>query len=45
MTAPTLRIDDLRLSFRTWRGLTEVLHGVSLHIRKGERVALVGESG
>ena len=45
MTSPTLRIDDLRLSFRTWRGLTEVLHGVSLHIRKGERVALVGESG
>ncbi len=45
MTAPTLRIDDLRLSFRTWRGLTEVLHGISLHIRRGERVALVGESG
>jgi ABC-type dipeptide/oligopeptide/nickel transport system ATPase component len=45
MIAPTLRIDDLCLSFRTWRGLTEVLHGISLHIRKGERVALVGESG
>ena len=45
MTAPTLRIDDLRLGFRTWSGTIEVLHGISLHIRKGERVALVGESG
>lgn len=45
MTAPTLRIEDLHLSFRTWRGLTEVLHGIALHIDRGERVALVGESG
>ena len=45
MTAPTLRIRDLKLSFRTHAGLSEVLHGVSLHIGRGERVALVGESG
>jgi ABC-type dipeptide/oligopeptide/nickel transport system ATPase component len=45
MTAPTLRIDDLRLGFKTWSGTVDVLHGISLHIRKGERVALVGESG
>ncbi|UDF32342.1 UNVERIFIED_ORG: ABC transporter ATP-binding protein (plasmid) [Roseateles sp. XES5] len=45
MTTPTLRIDDLRLGFRTWSGTIDVLHGISLHIRKGERVALVGESG
>jgi len=45
MTAPTLRIDDLRLGFKTWSGTVEVLHGISLHIKKGERVALVGESG
>ena len=45
MTAPTLRIDDLRLGFKTWSGTIDVLHGISLHIRKGERVALVGESG
>ncbi|HHY48147.1 MAG TPA: ABC transporter ATP-binding protein [Alphaproteobacteria bacterium] len=45
MTAPTLRIDDLKLGFRGHGGLVEVLHGISLHIRKGERVALVGESG
>jgi len=45
MSTPTLRIDNLRLSFRTHAGMVEVLHGISLHIRKGERVALVGESG
>jgi ABC-type dipeptide/oligopeptide/nickel transport system ATPase component len=45
MTAPTLRIRDLRLGFRTWAGTVEVLHGISLHVGKGERVALVGESG
>ena len=45
MTAPTLRIDNLRLGFKTWSGTIDVLHGISLHIRKGERVALVGESG
>ncbi len=45
MTAPTLRIRDLRLGFRTYAGPVDVLHGISLHIGKGERVALVGESG
>ncbi len=45
MTAPTLRIEDLVLKFRTYSGMVDVLHGISLHIQKGERVALVGESG
>ncbi|KAB2869258.1 MAG: ATP-binding cassette domain-containing protein, partial [Bauldia sp.] len=45
MSVPTLRIRDLALGFRGWAGTTEVLHGISLHVRQGERVALVGESG
>ena len=45
MTAPTLRIENLRLGFKNWSGMSEVLHGISLHIGNGERVALVGESG
>jgi peptide/nickel transport system ATP-binding protein len=45
MSTPTLRIDNLKLGFKSHHGLIEVLHGISLHIRKGERVALVGESG
>jgi len=45
MSAPTLRIDNLKLGFKTYSGMSDVLHGISLHIAKGERVALVGESG
>lgn len=45
MTAPTLAIEDLRLDFRGHAGPTQVLHGISLDVRPGERVALVGESG
>ncbi len=40
-----LKIRDLFLRFRGYTGVTEVLHGISLSIRAGERVALVGESG
>ncbi len=40
-----LEIRDLRLRFRGYSGTSEVLHGISLNIRAGERVALVGESG
>ncbi len=43
--SPVLDIRDLRLRFRGNTGVTEVLHGISLNIRAGERVALVGESG
>ena len=45
MSAPTLRIADLRLGFKSYAGTVDVLHSISLHIAKGERVALVGESG
>jgi len=40
-----LDIRDLYLRFRGYTGVTNVLHGISLHIGAGERVALVGESG
>ncbi|MEM7696241.1 MAG: ABC transporter ATP-binding protein [Pseudomonadota bacterium] len=40
-----LHIQDLHLRFKAWHGVTDVLHGISLSVGTGERVALVGESG
>ena len=42
---PVLDVRDLRLAFKGRHGPAEVLHGISLRIDAGERVALVGESG
>lgn len=45
MKTPTLKIENLKLGFKSFSGTNAVLHGMSLHIAKGEKVALVGESG
>jgi peptide/nickel transport system ATP-binding protein len=44
MTAPLLDIENLRVSFPTPKGRTEVVRGVSLKMGR-ERVGIVGESG
>ena len=43
--ASLLEIRDLHMRFSLFEGLSHVLNGVSLSIEKGERVAIVGESG
>ena len=43
--APLLDIRDLHMKFSLFEGLSHVLNGVSLSVEKGERVAIVGESG
>ena len=44
-TESLLRIDDLRIWFRTRTGDVRAVDGVTLDIRPGEIVGLVGESG
>jgi len=43
--APVLEVEDLSLSFPTWRGVAPALRDVSLKVGTGEIVGLVGESG
>ena len=40
-----LRVSDLHLRFRLFEGVSHVLNGVNLEVGRGERVAVVGESG
>jgi ABC-type dipeptide/oligopeptide/nickel transport system ATPase component len=42
---PLLEVRDLRVSFRTRREMTCVVHGVGFRLRAGETLAVVGESG
>lgn len=45
MKEQLLKIRDLNVGFRSGGILTEVVRGISLDVNRGERVALVGESG
>lgn len=44
-TAPLIQINDLSITFRNGKQITDAVHHVSLEINKGETHALVGESG
>ncbi|WP_433676941.1 dipeptide/oligopeptide/nickel ABC transporter permease/ATP-binding protein [Microbacterium gorillae] len=45
-TTPVLNIEDLTVAYQTSRSqAVEVVHGVSLTVRRGEVLGLVGESG
>jgi oligopeptide/dipeptide ABC transporter ATP-binding protein len=45
MSEPLLTISDLQVEFETDSGVVPAVRGVSLEVRAGETVALVGESG
>jgi len=42
---PHLQVQDLHTEFTTYRGVLRAVDGVSLTMRRGETLALVGESG
>ena len=44
-SAPVLAVEDLRISFDTAQGELRAVDGVSLTLRRGETLGLVGESG
>jgi ABC-type dipeptide/oligopeptide/nickel transport system ATPase component len=45
MNEALLSIENLRVTFGSGKTQTEVLHGLDLHVGRGEAVGLVGESG
>ena len=44
-SAPLLTVDDLRVRFATEAGTVKAVDGVSFEVRRGEVLAIVGESG
>jgi peptide/nickel transport system ATP-binding protein len=45
MTENIIEVNNLKVNFTTYEGTMKVLDGVNLHIRKGEIIGLVGETG
>ncbi|MGC9064061.1 MAG: ATP-binding cassette domain-containing protein, partial [bacterium] len=40
-----LKVKDLNISYRTRKGEVRAVNGVNFEIKKGETLAIVGESG
>jgi peptide/nickel transport system ATP-binding protein len=42
---PLLEVRNLKVSYKTYRGVLKVLDGVNFEIDKGEKIGIIGESG
>jgi len=42
---PLLEVKNLKVSYKTYRGILKVLDGVNFEIERGEKVGIIGESG
>ncbi len=40
-----LDVKNLKVSYKTYRGILKVLDGINLRIEKGEKIGIIGESG
>ena len=45
MTEPLLKVEDLRLSYQTERGVVTAVDGLNFEIRRNEALVVLGESG
>jgi oligopeptide transport system ATP-binding protein len=42
---PVLEVSNLQISFKTYMGVIQAVRGAGFHLREGETLAIVGESG
>jgi len=45
LTEQLLKIEDLSVGYKTYRGTSKVLNGANLTVNAGEKVGIIGESG
>ena len=45
VSEPLLKVEDLYVYYKTYKGVLKVLNGVNLELHRGEKIGVIGESG